>query len=332
VTHVVATHDAGSVGEAFGVAFVRRAQQQRGGVDRATGNDHHVRTVDVDGLAPPDGDPCDLPSRGARLERFDEGAAEQLHVRMRERGPDADDLGVGFRLDETREAIASGAADARAVRRLRVVEKQSERERERVVAEAREVRTELLDPGFVTDGRMGIRRRGRRLGRVDPALPVDVIELLRARVVRLEGVVGNRPAGGDATLVPELSEILLAHPEQRCSVHLGVAAHPIVRAGLEAPTLRILPGLVGRVLAVEEDASAVPVVTFAREPVSALDQQDPLAGGSQGMREGPASGTGSDDDDVVDAFVHEVSRAVRCGGAWAVSASASTPRSSAASG
>ena len=142
---------------------------------------------------PLDDDLGDGRARVVRVEPDDLRVRQQRDVRVLERGPHAEHLGVGLRVDEAREAVARRAADARAERRVRLVEHDPARRVERLVAGGREVVGELLDPRLVRHGRMRIRRARRRLGRVLAARAVDVVVLLGERVVRLELVVGDRP-------------------------------------------------------------------------------------------------------------------------------------------
>ncbi len=56
-----------------------------------------------------------------------------------------------------------------------------------------EIVAELLDARFVADGRIQVRRAGGRIGRIDSALSMHLIQMLGLRVVRLEVVVRDRP-------------------------------------------------------------------------------------------------------------------------------------------
>ena len=61
------------------------------------------------------------------------------------------------------------------------------------MAKASQIVDELLDARLVTERRMQIRRARRRLGRVDAADAVHLVEVLGLRVVGLEVGVGERP-------------------------------------------------------------------------------------------------------------------------------------------
>ena len=177
---------------------------------------------------------------------------EQGHVRVLERGADGDDLGVGLRVHEAREAVAVLTPHALAVGRIALVEQDPARRVERVQALLGEVVGQLLDAGLVRHRRERVRAARRRLGRILPARAVDLVELLGLGVVRLHVLVGDRPRRRDPVVVLELAEVLRPQPIQRGAVQLGGAADVVVHLRLERRTVGVVP-LVGRhVAAVDE--------------------------------------------------------------------------------
>ena len=100
-------------------------------------------------------------------------------------------------------------------------------------------------------------------------------------------------------MVNQLTEILLTKAVERRAVELRRAADEVVDLRLERRSLRVVPGVLGHVLVVDEDVLGEPVGGLAGEPVAPLEQQDPLPGRCQVAREGAAACPGSDDDDVV---------------------------------
>ena len=80
---------------------------------------------------------------------------EQRDVGVLERRPHAEHVGVGLGVHEAGEAVALDAANARAERRVGLVEQDPARRVERVVAGRLEVVGELLDAGLVRDGGNG---------------------------------------------------------------------------------------------------------------------------------------------------------------------------------
>src|SRR5207245_3163067 len=97
------------------------------------------------------------------------------------------------RVHQARMAVAGLAADAPASARVLLIQHDAERDVERLEAEAGEVVGELLDAGFVAHGRVRVRGAGRRIGGIDRALPVHLVELFRARARRLPGPVRAAP-------------------------------------------------------------------------------------------------------------------------------------------
>jgi hypothetical protein len=92
-------------------------------------------------------------------------------------------------------AVAGGAADARALARILLVEKDPHGEVEGSMAEPPEVVGELLEPRLVAYRRMRIGGARRRLRRVASPLAVHLVEVLGLGVIGLELVVGNGPGG-----------------------------------------------------------------------------------------------------------------------------------------
>ena len=234
------------------------------------------------------------------VKRHGLGVGQQRDVRVLERRADRQHLGVRLCVNQAREAVAGRAADAVAVGHVGLVQHHPARGVERVVPRGREVVGELLDARLVRDGREGIGRAGRRLGRVLAARPVHLVELLCLRVVGLHLVVADRPLGGDAVVMAQLAEVLFAQSVERRAVELGRAADEVVHLRLELLCgLGVRPEVVGDVAVVDEDVLRRPVLRLAREPVPALEQQDALARGSEVPHQRAAAGAAADDDDVV---------------------------------
>jgi hypothetical protein len=111
---------------------------------------------------------------------------------MLECGPHAEHLRVRLRVDETREAVAVGTADARREGRIRLVEHDPAGRVEGLVAGGCEIVRELLDL-VVRHRRVWVRSARRRLGRILAPCAVHLVALLGERVVRLELVVRDGP-------------------------------------------------------------------------------------------------------------------------------------------
>ena len=134
------------------------------------------------------------------------------------------------------------------VRGFCLVEHDAERHVERLLAEAREVVVQLLDARLVADGRVRIRRAGRRLGRILAALAVDVIEMLGLACSTARGRRRRSARPARCRLVAELAEVLSPQAEQRRAVELGVAADVVVRVRVQRLAVPVAPQLLGVVL------------------------------------------------------------------------------------
>jgi len=82
-----------------------------------------------------------------------------------------------------------------------------------VMAQALEIVEQLLNARLVADGRVGVGRAARGLGRVLATLTVNVEQLFGRLVEGLERLVAQRPGGRDAVRVDDLAEIVLAQAQ-----------------------------------------------------------------------------------------------------------------------
>ena len=225
--------------------------------------------------------------------------ADQGDVVVADRGPYGDDVGVGLGLDQAGEAVAGRAPDAGAQLRLGLVEHDPGRRVERMQPDRPEVVEEPLDAGLVRDGRERVGSAGRRLGGVFTARAVDLVEVLGLGVVGLEHVVPDRPGRRDPIVVLQFPEVPLAQSIERRAVELGRPADGVVDLRLECLAVLVVPGVIRDVAVVHEHRSRVPVLGLAGQPVAAFEDQHPLPGRCQPVRERAAPGPGADDDDVV---------------------------------
>src|SRR6185369_9742369 len=131
-----------------------------------------------------------------------------------------------------------------------------------------------------------------------PAIAMHLVEVLGLQVVRLELLVADRPCGRDASVVPELAEVLLPEPEQRRAIELRVPAHGVVGVRMERVSLPVVPDLLRLVPALDVDPSRVPVGLLPRDVVAPLQKENALPGGRKSMGQSAASCPGPDDDDV----------------------------------
>src|SRR6266700_729008 len=87
-------------------------------------------------------------------------------------------------------------------------------------------------------------------------------------------------------------------------------------AGMKRLAVLVAPGLVRLVALAGEDGLAAPVLPLARQIVAPLEDQDALARWREPVGERAASGTASDDDDIVTISAHDLppwrTRSGRC--------------------
>jgi hypothetical protein len=138
-----------------------------------------------------------------------------------------------------------------------------------------------------------------RLARIFAARSVNLVELLRLGVVRLELFVGDRPRGRDAVVVSQLAEVFLPKAVEGGAVELRRTADEVVNLGLECLSLGVVPGVVRDVTVLDENVLGEPVRQLPRQPVAPLEEEDLLARRRQVMRERPAACTRADDDHVI---------------------------------
>ena len=183
---------------------------------------------------------------------------------MLEGGPYPKHLGVRLSVHGTHEAVAVGAADAGAVRHVGFVQSNPAGCVERVEAGRLEVVGELLDSWFVRDGRERILRARESFRWILAVVAVNLVVVLGLRVVRLELVVRDRPRGGDAVVVLQLTEVPGAQPVEGGAVELRRPAHEVVDLRLERLALLVVPRVLGHVAVVDEHVLGQPVLRLAR--------------------------------------------------------------------
>ena len=73
-----------------------------------------------------------------------------------------------------------------------------------------EIVVQMLNALFVAYSRIFVRRAGPWFRRVFTTIAVYLVKMLGLRVIRLQLVVADGPCGRDATVMPNLTEVLLA--------------------------------------------------------------------------------------------------------------------------
>ena len=148
---------------------------------------------------------------------------------------------------------------------------------ERPQSRSRKVVRQVLEPGLMAHGRPGISISRCRFRRVFAAISVHLVKVFGLRVVRFQFVVTDRPGRRNSAVVANLSEILLAQPEERSTIEFRVPTHVIIRVGMQLLTVRVAPQLFGVVLGIDINGLRVPVVLLAGDVITALMNEDSLA-------------------------------------------------------
>ena len=128
---------------------------------------------------------------------------------------------------------------------------------------------------------------------------MHLIEMLGLGVIGLERVVADWPGRRDAVEMAQFAEILLAQTIERRAEHLGGAADKIVNLGLKRLSVRCQPGLRRDVAVDAEDVLDAPVAGFPRQPVAALEDQDPFPGRREPVGQSAPASAAADDDQVI---------------------------------
>src|SRR5262249_52944193 len=103
----------------------------------------------------------------------------------------------------------------------------------------------------------------------------------------------------EAPPVSQLAEVLLPEAEEGRPVELCVPAHRVVGVRMKWLPVPVVPDFLRLVSPLDVDVPRVPVGLLPAHEVPALEQEDALAGGRQGVGQRAAAGAGPDDDDVV---------------------------------
>src|SRR5207249_3554595 len=177
-------------------------------------------------------------------------------------------------VDETGVAVAGRAADALAEIFLRLVDADAQWGVARVESARREMVGDFLDARLMAHRRKRKLAAARRLRRIDPALAVDLVKLLRLGVVRLEVAILQRPLRRNAADVLHLLEVAFAQSEQRRAVKLGVPTDVITHARAHFAAVLVVPDLRPEIARRVEGNLGIPILLLARQERPALEHQD----------------------------------------------------------
>src|SRR5579872_5088199 len=124
--------------------------------------------------------------------------------------------------------------------------------------------------------RIGLARR--RLGGIDPVLAMHLIQLLSLGIIWLEIFICERPCRRESAMMAYFAEILTPQTKQSGAVHLRVAAHPIMYAGMKSAAVTAVPGFFRLVPRIHKHRCRVPILALPRQEAAAFQHQNTLAG------------------------------------------------------
>src|SRR5581483_8930883 len=145
---------------------------------------------------------------------------------------------------------------------------------------------QLLDARFMGEGGIRVWLFRRRFGWVFPAQPMNIIEFFGSLVIGLKGVILQRPCRRNTVRMPDFIKIPLTEPQQNGTVDLAVAAHEIMKSGMKALAVGAIPSLRCLIARVHEHRLAVPILAFAWQVATPLQNEDAFAG----LRQAPGHG------------------------------------------
>src|SRR5262245_34088672 len=147
----------------------------------------------------------------------------------------------------------------------------------------------LGDVGFMGNRWVWEISRPIRISRVFVDRPMHPIDLLGARIVRLQVIVADRPGRSYALSVLAALTDLAAESRQTGAEHLGVAPDPVVNPGAKRATAIIHPMLTGLVAPLEEHCFVTPVLGLLWQECAALHDQNAGAAILEGVGQSAAA-------------------------------------------
>ncbi len=179
MAHVVAADDVRTVRQAAGMPVVGGTEKKRSRVDRPARRDNNLAGIFFDRAVVLDDDLRHFAPRAVGLQPAHQRVRHQRHVSVSERGIHAADLRIGFRVDQTRVAIARIAADAFACAGIFFIQHDAEWNMKRLQSQPRKILAQLLHAWLMANCGVRIGRFRTGICGVFAAIAVHVIDLLR---------------------------------------------------------------------------------------------------------------------------------------------------------
>src|ERR1700761_225964 len=207
-------------------------------------------------------------------------------------------------MQQARKSIACLATNAGAERHVLLVHHDSARSGKRMVPRGLQVLRELLNTRLVRYWRIRIACAARWFGGVNAPKSMHVIHLFSFGVVRFHLVIADWPRRGDTVIMLELAKVFFAETVESGTVHLGCPTHEVVDLWLKSFAGLVIPRILRDIAVLDEDCCRIPVLCFARQPVTALKDQDALARRGKVTRQRAPACTAADNDQVIVGIHH----------------------------
>src|SRR4051812_6450881 len=138
-----------------------------------------------------------------------------------------------------------------------------------------------------------------RFGRIDAGFAAHLIETLGALVVRLQGLVIDRPGWREPIDLLDGAEVLAAQAIEHAAPEFRVTTNAVVGVRREFPPATIAPAFLRAVAELLPHRVGIPVLDLTRHEIAAFDNENARRSIRQRARHRTAPRAGADDDDVV---------------------------------
>src|SRR5438270_13831571 len=106
-------------------------------------------------------------------------------------------------------------------------------------------------------------------------------------------------------MVFDFAKVLLAQTEQRCAIEFGIAPDVVIRMWMQLCAIDVAPKFLGVVATFHVYCARIPILLLAPHERAAFDQENAFATRRQPISQGATARTGTDDNEIEIAVVHE---------------------------
>src|SRR5262249_20791577 len=128
--------------------------------------------------------------------------------------------------------------------------------------------TQLLDPRFMADRRKPIRLAGWWFCRILTANPVNLIQILRFGVIRLQVLVRYWPGGRNSSVVSQFSKVLRSETHESGTIKLRITADEIMGTRHKFVSFHVSPRLNIVVPPFTHNRTRIPILLFTRNEIA----------------------------------------------------------------